>query len=109
MYICGEQIGMNAENFFDPMDIAVYAYDSYFTGLFTDGIEGITISPLGEQYLALFEDGGINLTALGPKDTDMLRFLDLGETTNNSELGLLLMYRDGAQLGVQTAVLYASK
>jgi hypothetical protein len=109
MYICGEQIGMNAENFFDPMDVAVYAYDNYFTGLFTDGIEGITISPLGEQYLALFEDGGINLTALGPKDTDMLRFLDLGETTNNSELGLLLMYRDGAQLGVQTAVLYASK
>lgn len=107
MFICGEQIGMNAENFFDPMNISVQAVDNYFTGEVTDAIDGITISPLGEQYLALFEMGGIGATVLAPKQTDSMRFLDYGETTNNTEAGLMLLYRDGAQQGVEVAVLYA--
>ena len=108
MFICGEQIGMNAANFFDPMDISVQAVDNYFTGLVTDAIDGITISPMGEQYLALFEMGGIGATALAPKQSDRLRFVDYGRTTNNTEAGLMLLYRDGAQQGVEVAVLYAS-
>lgn len=109
MSICGEQIGMNAANFFDPMDIDVYAYDNYFTNLYTDAIEDITISPLGEQYLGLFEKGGIGATTLAPQQSDKLRIIDLGKTTNNTESGLLLLYRDGAQQGVAVAVLYVGK
>ena len=36
MPICGEQIGMDANDFFDPMDMAVGAFDNYFTGNLTD-------------------------------------------------------------------------
>jgi hypothetical protein len=109
MLICGEQIGMNAENFLDPMDINVYAFENYFQGIFTDGIEGITISSLGEQYLGLFETGGPGAITLEPKASDKLRMLDFGQTTNNTEMGLMLLYRDGAVPGVETAVLFASK
>lgn len=109
MFICGEQIGMNAADFFDPMNIAALAVDNYFTGMVTDAIEGITISPLGEQYLAMFETGGIGATVLAPKQGDRMRFVDYGETTNNTESGLMLLYRDGAPQGVEAAVLYASK
>ena len=109
MLICGEQIGMNADNFYDPMDINVYAFDNFFQGVFTDGIEGITISPLGEQYLGVFDIGGVGATTLAPKASDKLRMLDFGQTTNNTEMGLLLLYRDGAIPGVETAVLFASK
>lgn len=107
MFICGEQIGMNAANFFDPMDISVLAVDNYFTGMVTDAIDGITISPMGEQYLALFEQGGIGATFLAPKQDDRLRFVDYGKTTNNTESGLMLLYRNGAPQGVEVAVLYA--
>jgi subtilisin family serine protease len=109
MLICGEQIGMNATNFFDPMDIVALAVDNYFTGAVTDFFDGITISPLGEQYIGLFENGGPGATTLAPKQTDKLRLLDLGELTNNTENGLLLLYRNGAQRWVEAAVLYASK
>jgi subtilisin family serine protease len=109
MSICGEQIGMNADNFFDPMDINVYAFDNYFQSVYTDGIEGMTISPLGEQYRGLFENGEAGSTALEPKTSDKLRLLDFGATTNNTESGLLLLYRDGAQRWVEAGVLYASK
>jgi hypothetical protein len=109
MLICAEQIGMTTANFLDPMDIAVFAVDNYFTGNVTDFFEGITISPLGEQYLALFENGGVGATTLAPKQNDKLRFLDFGETTNNTESGLLLLYRGGAQRWVEAGVLYASK
>jgi minor extracellular serine protease Vpr len=107
MFICGEQIGMNAANFFDPMNITALAVDNYFTGMVTDAIDGITISPLGERYLALFEQGGIGTTFLAPKQGDRLRFVDYGATTNNTESGLMLLYRDGAQPGVEVGVLYA--
>jgi len=73
----------------------------------TDAIEGITISPLGERYVALFEQGGIGATFLPPKQGDRLRFVDYGVTTNNTEEGVMLLYRDGAQPGVEVGVLYA--
>ncbi|MBK8051495.1 MAG: S8 family serine peptidase [Anaerolineales bacterium] len=107
--ICGEQIGMNANNFFDPMDLMVFAVDNYFTGLITDYIDGITISPLGEQYLGVFENGGVGFTNLAPKgvgDTDKLAIQDYGFLTNNTENGLLLLYRDGAIPWVEAAAIY---
>jgi len=107
--ICGEQIGMNADNFFDPMDVSAYAADIFYQGAYTDAIEDMTISPLGEQYLGVFETGGVGGTRLAPLASDKLRIYDFGQTTNNTEMGLLLLYRDGAVPGVEAAALYASR
>ena len=107
--ICGEQIGMNADNFSDPMDVAAYIADIYFQGIYTDAIEDITISPLGEQYLGVFDAGGVGATTLASGATDKLRVLDFGQTTNTTEMGLMLLYRDGAVRNVEAAALYASK
>jgi hypothetical protein len=107
--ICGEQIGMNANNFFDPMDIAVLAVDNYFTGWVTDFIDGITISPLGEQYLGVFQNGGVGFTTLatsGATSKDKLAIQDYGAGTNNTENGLLLLYRDGAIPWVEAATIF---
>lgn len=109
MLICGEQIGMNADNFFDPMDVAAYAVD-WFNGVgITDAFEGITISPYGEQYGAWFENGGFVSTRLAPQAIDKLRIVNWGQTTNNTEMGLLLLYRDGAVPGVEAAALYSNR
>jgi len=93
--ICGEQIGMNATNFLDPMDVTAQTTDFIFGGS-GDVISGITISPLGEQYLGTFENGGIGVTEIPVRSIDRLHVLDFGPSTNNTETGLLLLYRDGA-------------
>lgn len=98
LLLCGEQIGMNAANFLDPMDITVAVADWQYQGKYTDEIDGITISPLGEQYVAEFAQGGIGATTLGPNGKDKMRILDFGRTTNNTESGLLLLFRGGAEL-----------
>lgn len=95
LLICGEQIGMNADNFFDPMDVDVLAYDWAYSATYTDGIFGMTISPLGEQYLGAFENGGIGATSLAYREQDYLTIWDFGPLTNNTETGLLLLYRGG--------------
>jgi hypothetical protein len=105
MLICGEQIGMNAGNFLDPMDVAAYAADIYFRGVYTDAIEDITIAPMGERYLIEFEKGGIGATRLAPGESDRLRLLDTGQTTNTTEMGVLLLYRDGASPSAVAGVL----
>lgn len=113
LYICGEQIGMNAANFFDPMDISVLAVDLYFTGNVTDFIEGITISPLGEQYLGNFKVPGSasygdfftdTNTWVPSGQTVKMKLLDFGPVTNNTETGLLLLYRNGAPEGQEAAI-----
>ena len=109
LLICGEQIGMNAENFFDPMDVAAYIADIYFQGAYTDAIEDITISPLGEQFLGVFDDGGVGATTLPSHTLDKLRVIDFGQTTNTTEMGLMLLYRDGAIRNVEAAALFASR
>ena len=96
LLICGEQIGMDATNFLQPIDVTALAVDNAFTGEVTDVIEGITLSPLGEQYLGVFAAGGAGATRLLPGARDQLEVLDFGATTNNSETGLLLLNRGGA-------------
>jgi hypothetical protein len=95
MNICGDQIGMDASNFFQPFDVTVQTTDFYFGG---DGdvLGGMTISALGEQYLADFDDGGIGGTTIPALGSDKMSVLDFGFITNNTETGLLLMYRQGA-------------
>jgi subtilisin family serine protease len=94
MLICGEQIGMNASNFFDPMDVTYAVADWYFGGP-GDSVPTTTISPLGERYFGLV-DGGI-FADIAPKSTASFELLDFGpDGTNPDELGVLLLFRDGA-------------
>lgn len=98
LLLCGEQIGLNASNFLDPMNIAVVAFDAFYQGLATDRLDGITIAPAGEQYVGVFDAGGVGSTALGPNQKDKLRILDQGQLTNNTESGLLFLFRGGAAI-----------
>jgi hypothetical protein len=92
---CAEQIGMNAANFGQLMDISVLAIDFYYSGLVTDLIAGITIAPLGERYLGSVED-------IPPGQTGTLTVLDFGpEGTNPSETGLLLLLDASREEGIR--------
>ncbi|MBW7884546.1 MAG: S8 family serine peptidase [Caldilineaceae bacterium] len=106
LLFCGDQIGLDASDFFDPMDIVALAVENYFQGIVTDFFDGITISPLGEQYLGVFANGGVGTTTLAYKEADKLTILDFGPLTNNTEQGLLLLYRGGAIDWVEAAVIY---
>jgi hypothetical protein len=89
LYFCGEQIGMNATNFFQPVDIQVLAVDLYFTGNVTDYLDGITVAPLGERYLGLVSD-------IAPGGEETLAVLDFGSGNDTTETGVLLLL-DGAR------------
>ncbi|CAN5830811.1 S8 family serine peptidase [soil metagenome] len=94
MLICGEQIGMNAANFFEPVDASYAVVDWYFGGP-GDGTGTLKIAPLGERYLGLV-DGDIFAT-IARKSTATFEVLDFGpDGTNPGELGVLLLFRDGA-------------
>lgn len=92
MAICGEQIGQDANDFFDPMDMAVGAYDNYFSGNLTDTLEGMTVAPLGERYFADFGDDAFISTDVAGFGSAPMFVADFGpDGTNPSELGLLLV------------------
>jgi hypothetical protein len=97
MLLCAEQIGMTLADQLKPINVTAYLDDFYFGGR-GDVISGITISPFGEQYLAQFEKGGIGGTTLARDKKDKMWILDFGPATNNTESGLLLLFRGGAQL-----------
>jgi subtilisin family serine protease len=90
LYFCGEQIGMNAANFFQPIDVMVLAVDWYNSGNVTDYLDGITIAPLGERYLGLMSGD------IAPGGTETLAVLDFGSGSDTTETGVLL-FLDGAR------------
>ena len=97
---CGDQLGMTAANFFQPMDVLVFAVDYWFTGLVTDYLDGITISPLGERYLGYLDDFGFGDLASGAMKP--LTVIDFGEDgTNPGEKGVLLVL-DAVRSGVKS-------
>lgn len=98
MLLCAEQIGLSAQDFFTPIHLIATASD-FFYGGDSDTLNGITISPLGEQYLALFASDGNTSTTVATHTNDRARVLDFGRLTNNTETGLLLLFRNGAGLG----------
>jgi minor extracellular serine protease Vpr len=92
LLLCGEQIGMNATNFRQMMDVSVYAWDWYFSGELTDYVGGLTFAPLGERYVAQFGATDYFSTDLAPHTGTTLTVLDMGTTdTNPNELGVLLV------------------
>jgi subtilisin family serine protease len=89
--LCGEQIGMNATNLYQNMDVSVYAYDWYHTGNLTDAIEGLVAAPMGERYGGIV-DGDYGWTDLMGGEMKTLWMVDWGAAgTNPGELGLLLV------------------
>jgi hypothetical protein len=83
LYICGDQVGMNAANFFQNVDADVYAQDWYYGGP-GDWIYDLTIAPLGERYF------GMPLDIPG-KSEDAMTVIDYGPLPGNTdELGVLL-------------------
>ncbi len=100
MLLCADQIGMNAGNFFHPINLKAVASDFYFGGA-GDTLTGMTIAPLGEQYIGLFASDANTATTLIEDGRDALHVADYGAFTNNTETGLLLLFRNGALLDAE--------
>ena len=95
--ICGEQIGMNAENFFDPITADVLAVDNYFQAVVTDFIAGVQFSALGERFLGTVD-------TIAPQSVGTLEVIDFGRAgTNPSETGLLLFMTGERDDGISGA------
>lgn len=103
MLLCANQIGMTAKDFFTPLRMVAIANDFYYGG---DGdiLSGITLTPLGEQYLGLFASSHTTAATLATHVNDQLHILNFGPLTNDSETGLLLLFRNGAALGNEAGV-----
>lgn len=86
LYICGEQIGMNAANLLKTqVNMDVIAQDFYYGGP-GDEITGLTVTPLGERWFGDADD----VPGKG-NDPDGLRVYDFGPFPGNTpELGLML-------------------
>jgi subtilisin family serine protease len=87
LYICGEQVGLSGSDLLATnVDVDVFAQDWYYGGP-GDLVEGLTITPLGEQFFGLPND------VLGfTNDSAGLSVFDFGPFPGNSpELGLLLI------------------
>jgi hypothetical protein len=84
-YICGEQVGLTGTDMLSTnVDMYVIAQDFYYGGP-GDLVEGLTVTPLGEQYLGLPED-------IPGKSEGMLTVVDFGPFPGNTpEEGLMLI------------------
>jgi subtilisin family serine protease len=87
LYICGEQIGMNAANLLATnVDMDVIAQDFYFGGP-GDLVEDLTVTPLGERFYGVPSD-----VPGQTSDPAGLAVYDFGAFPGNSpELGLMLI------------------
>lgn len=87
LYICAEQVGLTgADMLATNVDIAVEAFDWYYGGP-GDFIDGLTVTPLGEQYYGVPSDVPGNTY-----DPAALAIYDFGLFPGNTpELGLLLI------------------
>lgn len=86
LYICAEQIGMDAGDLLDTnVDMDVVAQDFYYGGP-GDLVEDLTVTPLGERWFGAPTDVPGNTN-----DEDALEVFDFGAFPGNTaELGLML-------------------
>ena len=87
LIICGEQIGLTGTDLLATnVDMDVFAQDFYYGGP-GDSVEGLTVTPLGEQYFGLPND-----VAGNTYDGAGLSVFDFGPFPgNSSELGVMLV------------------
>ncbi|MBP7692966.1 MAG: hypothetical protein KA764_13675, partial [Anaerolineales bacterium] len=90
--ICGEQIGMNAANAGQLINVDAYQFDNYFTGALTSYIEGMTTSVLAERYMSFGADIAAGATeawdvydfgANGTTESGLLYVLDADRGTRS--------------------------
>ena len=83
--VCGEQVGLTGTDMLATnVDVSVFAQDFYFGGP-GDTIDGLTITPLGEQYVATA------LEDIDPGKRFTMEVTDFGAFPGNTpELGVLL-------------------
>jgi subtilisin family serine protease len=111
LYICAEQVGLTAADILATnVDIAVEAFDWYNLGP-GDFIDGLTVTPLGEQYFGLPSD-----VPGKTYDPLALEIYDFGPFPGNTpELGLMLFTngdrgtgaRGGATQDTEALLFYA--
>jgi subtilisin family serine protease len=109
LYICGEQIGMNAANLLSTrVNMDVVAQDFYYGGP-GDEVTGLTVTPLGERYFGIPGD-------LPGKTNGAVDVIDFGAFPGNTdELGLMLFTngdrgsgnRGGATQGTEALLIFA--
>ncbi len=93
---CGDQIGLDATAFGQPMTMDVGAFDAYYTGNLTDSVEGLTVIPLGERFFGIFDGAGYASGDIAPFATADLTIADFGSAgTNPGETGVLLVLDAG--------------
>lgn len=85
LLICGEQVGLTGTDMLNTLvDVDVIAQDFYYGGP-GDLVEGLTITPLGEQYFATTED-------IPGRSLGSLTVQDFGQFPGTSEeLGIMLV------------------
>ncbi len=85
LYICGEQVGLTGTDMLARnVGLSVYAQDFYFGGP-GDLVEGLVVTPLGEQYYGIPAD-------IPGKSTGTLQVIDYGPFPGNTpELGVMLL------------------
>ena len=97
LYICGEQIGMNAANMLTTqVNMAVVAQDFYYGGP-GDKVSGLTVTPLGERFYGVPSDVPGNSS-----NPSGLPVYDFGLFPGNSpERGLMLVTNGDRGAGVR--------
>jgi hypothetical protein len=85
LLICGEQVGLTGTDMLATnVNMDVFAWDFYYGGS-GDLVEGLTVTPLGEQYFGLPND-------IPGKSEDSMTVVDFGPFPGNTpELGLMLV------------------
>ncbi|MGD2159361.1 MAG: S8 family serine peptidase, partial [Anaerolineales bacterium] len=109
LWICGEQVGLTGTDMLATnVDMAVEAFDFYYGGP-GDFVEGLTVTPLGEQYYGIPED-------IAGKSTGSMTVIDFGPFPGNTpELGVMLItngdrgygFRGGATQDTEALFFYA--
>lgn len=99
--VCGEQLGLDADDIGKPVDVAVGAFDWYNSGELTDAAEFSMVIG-GDRYDASFAGAGPFSpigTFIDPGAADLVTLADNGATgANPSETGVLLQL-DGSLFG----------
>ena len=90
MYVCGEQVGLtNGDILTTNVNASVFAQDFYYGGP-GDTIDGLTITPLGEQYFALPND-----VAGNSYDPSGLPVFDFGLFPGNTPEAAVMLITNG--------------
>jgi hypothetical protein len=85
LFVCAEQLGLTAADMLATnVNMYVIAQDFYYGGP-GDLVDGLTVTPLGEQYFGIPED-------IAGKSTGTMTVIDFGPFPGNTpELGVMLV------------------